>query len=157
MWTVYRLSARSLGPLCRTLTGRPIEGIFADRRIGSPDNRREADDSCWDALAPTGGDVVAYGFLPWSTRAFSGEVDTGSLSENATTQREKSEFRFHLNGIRSRAFSGEVDTGSPSENATTQRKKSEFRFHLNGIRSSSRSRRQTRCYRSKAATINSIY
>ncbi len=33
-------------------------------------------------------------------RAFSGEVDTGSPSENATTQREKSEARFYQNGIR---------------------------------------------------------
>jgi hypothetical protein len=30
-------------------------------------------------------------------RAFSGEVDTGSPSENATTQREKSEARFNQN------------------------------------------------------------
>lgn len=30
----------------------------------SPDNRREADDSCWGALAPTGGYVVAYVFSP---------------------------------------------------------------------------------------------
>jgi cell division protein FtsQ len=36
------------------------------------------------------------------TRAFSGEVDTGSPSENATTQREKSEAQFYQNGIRSR-------------------------------------------------------
>jgi hypothetical protein len=34
-------------------------------------------------------------------RAFSGEVDPGSPSENATTQREKSEARFYQNEIRS--------------------------------------------------------
>jgi hypothetical protein len=62
-------------------------------------------------------------------------VDTGSPSENAMTQREKSEAQFYQNGIRSRAFSGEVDTGSPSENAMTQREKSEARFYQNGIRS----------------------
>jgi hypothetical protein len=38
-------------------------------------------------------------------RAFSGEVDTGSPSENATTQREKSEARFYQNGIRSSSAS----------------------------------------------------
>jgi Flp pilus assembly pilin Flp len=39
-------------------------------------------------------------------RAFSGEVDTGSPSENATTQREKSEARFYQNGSRSSDESG---------------------------------------------------
>jgi len=42
--------------------------------------------------------------LAWAragARAFSSEVDTGSPSENATTQREKSEARFYQNGIRS--------------------------------------------------------
>jgi hypothetical protein len=50
---------------------------------------------------------------PTDVGAFSGEVDTGSPSENATTQREKSEARFYQNGIRSTAFSGEVGAGSP--------------------------------------------
>jgi 23S rRNA pseudouridine2605 synthase len=38
------------------------------------------------------------------TRAFSGEVDTGSPSKNATTQREKSEAQFYHNGIRSNVW-----------------------------------------------------
>jgi hypothetical protein len=35
-------------------------------------------------------------------------VDTGSPSESATTQREKSEARFYQNGIRSKAFSNKL-------------------------------------------------
>jgi hypothetical protein len=46
-------------------------------------------------------------------KAFSGEVDTGSPSENATTEE-------HFQAKHALGLDPRVDTGSPSENAATE-------------------------------------
>ncbi|MFO1099992.1 MAG: hypothetical protein U1E81_17400 [Xanthobacteraceae bacterium] len=67
------------------------------------------------------------------TKAFSGEVDSGSPSENATKKHFQAKWtpvRRQKMRKKTKAFSGEVDSGSPSENA----KKNKSIFRRSGLR-----------------------